>query len=75
MAGPAVDVQTLYTAAAQVNRITIGGFTPTVGAAGGYIIGGGTGPIGPHYGLGVDSESRHLLSVSSLVLHVIMSSL
>lgn len=42
-AGPAVDVQGLYQAGGDNGVVTIGGYTPSVGAAGGYIIGGGTG--------------------------------
>ena len=44
-AGPAVVVQGLYDAGAANGVNTIGGFTPTVGATGGYILGGGTGII------------------------------
>lgn len=55
-AGPAVDVEQLYAAGAQYNVTTIGGATPSVGATGGYIIGGGTGLLATKYGLGVDSE-------------------
>jgi hypothetical protein len=56
-AEPGVNVEQLYAAGAANNVTTIGGFTPSVGAAGGYIIGGGTGPLGPTYGMGVDSTS------------------
>ena len=42
-AGPGVDVEQLYAWGGQNERVTIGGFTPTVGAAGGYTLGGGTG--------------------------------
>ena len=65
-AGPAVDVQQLYAAGAQYNVTTIGGFTPSVGATGGYIIGGGTGAFSAKYGLGVDSEYLKHLTVKSL---------
>lgn len=42
-AGPAVDVLGLYEAGAKNGVVTIGGYTPSVGAAGGYVLGGGTG--------------------------------
>lgn len=42
-AGPGVNVLDLYEAGAKNGVVTIGGFSPTVGAAGGYVLGGGTG--------------------------------
>lgn len=55
-AGPAVDVEALYKWGGENGRVTIGGTTTTVGATGGYILGGGLGPLVPYYGMGVDSE-------------------
>jgi hypothetical protein len=52
-----VEVLDLYTAADRYNATAIGGFTATVGAAGGFVLGGGTGPLGRVFGLGVDSTS------------------
>ncbi|KAJ3492527.1 hypothetical protein NLG97_g5329 [Lecanicillium saksenae] len=54
-AGPAVNVEGLYKFGSANGLTTIGGFTQTVGATGGYLLGGGTGPLGPKYGLGVDN--------------------
>ena len=42
-AGPAVNVEELYQFGSANGVDTIGGFTQTVGATGGYILGGGTG--------------------------------
>lgn len=42
-AGPGVNVEGLYEAGGKNGVVTIGGYTPSVGAAGGYIVGGGTG--------------------------------
>jgi hypothetical protein len=42
-AGPGVNVEGLYAAGGKNGVVTIGGYTPSVGAAGGYIVGGGTG--------------------------------
>jgi hypothetical protein len=63
-AGPAVDVEALYKWAGENGRVTIGGTTTTVGATGGYILGGGLGPFVPYYGMGVDSEWFSLQSRS-----------
>lgn len=46
-AGPGVSVEGLYAAGAENGVVTIGGYTPSVGAAGGYIVGGGTGAFKP----------------------------
>jgi hypothetical protein len=42
-AGPGVDVEALYKWGGENGRVTIGGTTTTVGATGGYILGGGLG--------------------------------
>lgn len=42
-AGPGVNVQELYRWGAENAVVTIGGFVATVGAAGGYLLGGGLG--------------------------------
>jgi hypothetical protein len=42
-AGPGVDVEALYKWGGENERVTIGGTTTTVGATGGYILGGGLG--------------------------------
>jgi hypothetical protein len=56
VAGPAVNVEDLFAAGARFGVTTIGGFVPSVGATGGYILGGGLGPLTPTYGMGVDSK-------------------
>ncbi|KAI0813096.1 FAD-binding domain-containing protein [Xylaria sp. FL0064] len=55
VAGAGVNVEELYNWGAQNGQVTIGGYTTTVGAAGGYILGGGLGPLVPIFGLGVDN--------------------
>ncbi|CAJ2499890.1 Uu.00g027430.m01.CDS01 [Anthostomella pinea] len=54
-AGPGVDVEALNIWAGENGRVTIGGTTATVGAMGGYILGGGLGPLATHFGMGVDN--------------------
>ncbi|KZW00940.1 FAD-binding domain-containing protein [Exidia glandulosa HHB12029] len=55
MAEAGVSVHGLYAAADGFNRTTIGGIGRTVGALGGYILGGGTGIFSHRNGLGVDN--------------------
>ncbi|KAI0459092.1 FAD-binding domain-containing protein [Xylaria acuta] len=55
VAGSGVNVEELYNWGADNGQVTIGGYTTTVGAAGGYILGGGLGPLVPIFGLGVDN--------------------
>jgi len=43
VAGSGVNVEKLYDWGAENGQVTIGGYTTTVGAAGGYILGGGLG--------------------------------
>lgn len=50
---PLIDV---YEAAAQQGVIVVGGHARTVGAAGGWLTGGGHSAWSNLYGLGVDSE-------------------
>lgn len=50
-----VQLPELYTAAAKQNRTVVGGSSHTVGAAGGYIQGGGHSPFGAWGGLGSDN--------------------
>ncbi|CAI6340196.1 unnamed protein product [Periconia digitata] len=54
-AGPGVLVQELYDFGARYDVITTGGYGPTVGATGGFILGGGTGPFSSTIGLGIDN--------------------
>ncbi|GAP91265.1 putative FAD-binding domain-containing protein [Rosellinia necatrix] len=55
VAGSGVNVEELYNWGGANGQVTIGGYTTTVGAAGGYILGGGLGPLVPLFGLGVDN--------------------
>jgi hypothetical protein len=41
-----------YNAAKARGRIVVGGITGTVGAAGGWVMGGGHSPLSPRHGLG-----------------------
>ncbi|PVH93884.1 FAD-binding domain-containing protein [Periconia macrospinosa] len=52
---PATLVEELYAVGAQHGVVTTGGFAPTVGAGGGFPLGGGTGPLGNYLGLAVDN--------------------
>ncbi|KAF7923930.1 hypothetical protein BELL_0367g00070 [Botrytis elliptica] len=75
--GPAVKVGAgvqffeAYKIAAENGLRVVGGFCPTVGMAGGYVQGGGHGPLGATYGLGADNaleyevvtaDGRHLIA-------------
>ncbi|KAJ2978981.1 hypothetical protein NUW58_g7323 [Xylaria curta] len=75
--GPAVKVGAgvqffeLYNVAASKGFRVVGGYCPTVGIAGGYITGGGHGPLGATYGLAADNtlefevvtaDGRHLVA-------------
>lgn len=48
-----VDV---YQAAAKQGVLIVGGSARTVGAAGGYVLGGGHSPFAHYYGLATDSQ-------------------
>ena len=48
-AGPGVNVQELYQWGGENGVVTIGGFVATVGATGGYLLGGGLGKFGFRY--------------------------
>ncbi|KAF2000341.1 FAD-binding domain-containing protein [Amniculicola lignicola CBS 123094] len=54
-AGPGVNVEELYAFAGKNGVVAHGGFTATVGAAGGFVLGGGTGPMGAILGMAVDT--------------------
>ncbi|TGO34211.1 hypothetical protein BHYA_0207g00090 [Botrytis hyacinthi] len=75
--GPAVRVGAgvqffeAYKIAAENGLRVVGGFLPTVGMAGGYVQGGGHGPLGATYGLSADNalefqvvtaDGRHLIA-------------
>jgi hypothetical protein len=50
-----VDID-VYQAAAKQGVLIVGGSARTVGAAGGYLLGGGHSPFAHNYGLAVDSQ-------------------
>jgi hypothetical protein len=47
----------VYKAADEKGRLVVGPQSGSVGAGGGYAIGGGHSGLGPQYGMAVDSES------------------
>ncbi|KAF2868963.1 hypothetical protein BDV95DRAFT_609222 [Massariosphaeria phaeospora] len=53
--GPGVSFDELYEFAHRNGVMTMGGWAGTVGAAGGYVLGGGIGPLGHFFGMGVDN--------------------
>jgi hypothetical protein len=48
--------QDVYHAAAKQGVLVVGGSARTVGAAGGYLLGGGHSPFAHYYGLAADSQ-------------------
>lgn len=52
--GPGVLTQTIYEYADAVNKTFIGGYSQSVGAGGGFFLGGGHSVLSPVYGLAVD---------------------
>ncbi|PVH97994.1 FAD-binding domain-containing protein [Periconia macrospinosa] len=52
--GAGVNFDELYTFAEEHNSTSIGGYASTVGASGGWLLGGGHSNLSPVYGLGVD---------------------
>ncbi|RGP62981.1 FAD/fmn-containing protein [Fusarium sporotrichioides] len=63
--GPGVSVAELYRAAAANGFAVVGGLSPTVGATGGWILGGGVGPFARHFGMGVDNVVQFQVVTSS----------
>ncbi|KAK6599174.1 FAD binding domain protein [Botrytis cinerea] len=70
-AGAGVQFYEAYEIAAENGLRVVGGFCPTVGIAGGYVQGGGHGPLGATYGLSADNalefevvtaDGRHLIA-------------
>ena len=61
-----------YEAAKQHNRVIVGGISArgSVGAAGGWLAGGGHSPIAPNYGLGMLNSPVILNSYLQMVLQV-----
>ncbi|GAA5924298.1 hypothetical protein JCM3775_005649 [Rhodotorula graminis] len=53
--GAGTIVKDLYEAADKAGVLVAGGVSKTVGAGGGYVLGGGHGPLAPHLGLAADN--------------------
>lgn len=53
--GAGIQLYEMNNALAKIGRAATGGFARSVGAAGGFIHGGGHGPLGPLYGQSTDS--------------------
>nr|KMM67303.1 isoamyl alcohol oxidase [Coccidioides posadasii RMSCC 3488] len=53
--GAGVQLSELYKATTKENKVVVAGFAHTVGAAGGYIQGGGHSALGPWKGMAVDN--------------------
>jgi hypothetical protein len=56
--GAKLVISDVYQAANERNVTIVGGAARSVGAAGGWVQGGGHSPLGALYGMGVDSKSR-----------------
>ncbi|KAH7241288.1 hypothetical protein BKA59DRAFT_512812 [Fusarium tricinctum] len=74
-AGPGVTVEELYRAAGANGVAVVGGLSPTVGASGGWILGGGAGPFARHFGLGVDNVVQFEAVTSSGEIQIINDTL
>jgi FAD/FMN-containing dehydrogenase len=59
--GAGVQLQDLYYAVGQQNQSVVAGMAQTVGAAGGYIQGGGHSPMGPWKGMSTDNTVEYKL--------------
>ncbi|KAI5858767.1 FAD binding domain-containing protein [Tricharina praecox] len=59
--GAGVQIANLYTELAKVGKVIVAGECPTVGFAGGYIQGGGHGPLSTILGMGTDSVLQYTL--------------
>jgi hypothetical protein len=55
----------VYQAANATGVVVVGGSCPSVGAAGGWVLGGGHSSLSPQYGLGVDSKHIPNFTISS----------
>ncbi|KAM0205541.1 hypothetical protein ACHAQI_009101 [Fusarium lateritium] len=73
--GPGVTVEELYRAAAAKGVSVVGGLSPTVGASGGWVLGGGAGPFARHFGLGVDNVVQFEAVTSSGEIQIINDTL
>lgn len=74
--GAGVQLADLYAAAAKQNKTAVIGLSHTVGAAGGYIQGGGHSPLGPWKGMASDHALEFKVvtaSVSRPVRHIVLT--
>lgn len=56
----------VYEAASKKGVVVVGGSARSVGAAGGYLLGGGHSPFAHYYGLAADSQCSHCDTFSRL---------
>ncbi|KAG0344411.1 hypothetical protein BG005_001837, partial [Podila minutissima] len=68
---PGVLWQDAYAAADTKNRIVVGGTEATVGASGGYCLGGGHSPLSPRHGLCVDNVLQYKIVTPDGELRVV----
>jgi FAD/FMN-containing dehydrogenase len=69
--GAGVQLKNLYYAVGQQNQSVVAGMAYTVGAAGGYILGGGHSPMGPWKGMSTDNTVEYKVVTAKVVLHII----
>ncbi|PYI09622.1 FAD-binding domain-containing protein, partial [Aspergillus sclerotiicarbonarius CBS 121057] len=70
--GAGIEVAEAYAAAQQQGLRVVGGGCPTVGVAGGWVPGGGHGPLSAAYGLGAD-EALEYEVVTASGQHLVVS--
>ncbi|KAL1914784.1 uncharacterized protein VTP21DRAFT_7876 [Calcarisporiella thermophila] len=68
--GAGVRLFTLYKAASERGLDVVGGADPSVGAAGGFVQGGGHGPLSPKYGLSADNVLQYTVVTADGKLRV-----
>lgn len=69
--GAGVQLSELYSAVKEENRAVVAGFAHTVGAAGGYIQGGGHSALGPWKGMAVDNVLEFKVVTAEVSLHAL----
>jgi len=70
--GAGVQLRELYNFAGSKNVSVVAGFASTVGAAGGYIQGGGHGPLSLWKGLGADNALEFNVVTANVRIHFIV---
>jgi FAD/FMN-containing dehydrogenase len=70
--GAGVQFQELYGAAASKGKALVIGYARTVGAAGGYIQGGGHSPLGPWKGMASDNALQFTVVTADVGLSVVI---